>query len=278
MRPLLSTLLILGTYLFLPAIAHGQMYIGLHGGVTLPSGYYAESRMSDHEWMLTGNNQLKAGAGKGFFGGLDISFPMPFHTKLEAVLTAEYLQGNVNADIQNYYQRVANKYSNCDQYELILPRFQNIPVLLGLHYNYRIGTYYDLYGEVLAGVNFRKITPWQQSYSSSSYTDSDGQTFSNFSSLERYKYDDATTFAFRIGAGILIRKLVTVGASYTVLGKAPLQWDYTRSGTYNTPLGVHETVNTTHVTYADLNPTMVCVVLGFRINPFKGLRRHVQDY
>ena len=217
--------------------AHAQLYIGVHGGTTLPTGYYAESKMSDGEWLLNGGHQFKCGAGQGFTAGLDLAYVMPFLSELSLLLEGEYMQSEPNEDVKKYHSL---HYPDGDY---TLPKYRNIPILLGFRYCYPLGKYYDLYGEALGGVNIRSITPYTR-----------GLVVSN--------YENATTMALRFGAGIVVRDLVTLGASYSVMGKTPLEGDYTP---YNTK-------------YTSINPTMVSICLGFRINPFKGLSRHVQDY
>ena len=217
--------------------AKAQLYVGLHGGATLPTGMYADSKMSDYEWMLNGGHQSKAGAGTGFAVGLDVAYAMPFLSDLSVVLEGEFMQSEPNSDVKKYHSL---HYSEGD---CILPKYRNIPILLGLRYSYPIGKYYDLYGELLGGVNIRMITPY------SIYT-------------SQYTYENATTFAYRIGVGVVVRDMVSLGAGFSVLGRAELKGDYSY---YDTK-------------YYTMKPTMVTVSLGFRINAIKGLNRTVQDF
>lgn len=217
--------------------ANAQLYVGLHGGITLPSGYYAESKMSDGEWLLDGTNQFKVGAGKGFAAGLDIAYAMPFLSELSILLEGEFMQSEPNTDVKKYHE------AHADDYEYILPKYRHIPIFLGFRYSYPLGKYYDLYGEALGGVNIRSITPYTRG-------------------LYYATYENSTTIGFRIGAGIIVCDMVTLGASYSMLGKSPLEGNYT----------------STNTKYYKINPTLVSICLGFRINPFKGLSRHVQDY
>lgn len=230
-------LTLLALFIGIAVAAHGQLYIGVHGGATLSTGYYAESKMSDGEWLLDGTNQFKVGAGDGFLTGLDVAYAMPFLSDLTVLLEAEFMQGSVNSDVKKYHNAHANDY------EAVLPKFRNIPLLLGARYSYPLGQYYDLYGEVLGGVNIRMITPYERGVNVATY-------------------ENATTIGFRFGAGIIIRDMVTIGASYTMLGNAPLEGDY----------------NIGNTAFTKLNPTLVTISAGFRLNPFKGLTRNVQDF
>lgn len=237
MKKTLLFLLVFSLYLLPSLSSRAQLYVGLHGGTTLPTGFYADSKLSDGEWMLDGSHQRKVGAGTGFTAGLDVAYAMPFFNDLSVVLVGEFMQSEPNKEVKKWHE------NHADEGEYTLPKYRNIPILLGLRYSYPIGKYYDLYGEALAGVNIRMITPYIKG----------DRTFT---------YDNATTFSFRVSAGFVIRDMVSIGAGFTSLGKAVLSGNYGYSDTK----------------YNIMNPTMVTVTLGFRINVLKGLTRNVQDY
>ena len=255
-----------------------QIYINAHGGITLPQGYYAESRMSDHEWMLAQGNQHMAGAGRGWSVGIELSYAMPFHKNLELALAADFMQSGMNRDVQDYYQTThAAHYSQCSRYEMTLPRYRNIAVMAGVRYCYPLTTLFDLYGEAMAGVNHRIITDWTLAYTSGDWTPQEGMDFAEYNNLKLYSYTPATTFAFRVGVGILIKKIVSVGASFCMLGDGPLAWDQEEIARYSIYGQPHENRNQIHQDYFSINPTLVSVTLGIRLKVFSGARR-VQDW
>jgi hypothetical protein len=97
--------------------------------------------------------------------GVDLSYAMPFHPSMEVVLNADYMQSGVNADVEDYYQYVySTRYSDCNKYLMELPRFRNIPIMMGVRYAYPVAKGIDLYGEALAGINLRRITNWTLAY------------------------------------------------------------------------------------------------------------------
>lgn len=280
MNPIKSIkpLFVFSFYLLVSLALRAQLYVGVHGGITLPQGYYAESRMSDNEWMLSGGHQHKAGAGRGWAAGIDISYAMPFHTSLEAVFCADFMQSAPNRDIQDYYEiSYARRYSQCSHYEMKLPHYRNIPIFLGVRYNYPIATSIDLYGEAMAGINYRSITDWTLTYTKEPWTTQPELPYPEYNNIDIHTYTPATTFAFRLGAGFIINKIITLGASFQQLGKAPLAWDRTLITRYNIYGNISENTDNTHTDYTDLCPVLVLVQLGYRINPFKSTR-HVQDW
>ena len=257
---------------------HAQLYVGLHGGATLPQGFYADSRMSDNEWMLAEGHQLKGGAGRGWDAGLDISFAMPFHPALEIAFSADFMQSGPNRDVREYYELTyTRRYSQCSHYEMRLPHYRNIPILLGVRYSYPIATGIDLYGEALAGINHRTITDWVLTFTNPPWTPQENMPYPEYNNIDIRTYTPATTFTFRLGAGFLLKKKFTLGASFQMLGKAPLAWDRTVTTRYDIYGNISEYTDQTHTDYTDLNPTLVLVQLGYRLNPFAGAR-HVQDW
>ena len=258
------------------AVAQAQLYIGVRGGVTLPQGFYAESRMSDNQWMFTQGHQKMAGAGRGWSGGVDVSFALPVHPALEITFQADFMQSGVSKNVKEYYDiRWATRFQNCSQYLMQLPKLRNIPIMAGVRYAYPASTTIDFYGEALAGVNLRYISDWNFAYSPADWPVDQPQSFDDYACADLRTYAPATTFAFRLGAGFIIAKRVTLGASFNMLGAAPLEWDRTDIARYNIYGTIVENSRTEHVTHTDINPTLLLVHLGFRL---PATRRTVQDW
>ena len=276
LKPYHLVIVVLAFVLLRPAQA--QIYMGLHGSAVLPNQFYAESHMSDNEWMFTQGSQHCAGAGLGWNAGLDVSWAMPFHTNLEAILSADYLQNSMNKDVKQYDQiRYSQRYSNCSHYEMKLPRFHHICVMAGMRYCFPMTTLFDLYGEALAGVNVRLINNWTLAYADEQWNP-DGNPDIELHNNESIKtYPTATTFAFGVGAGFIIKKMVTVGVRYCMLGKTPLSWESTETVRYLVQNQVVSNTHTQHIDHYSINPTMLTITLGFRLKAFGGAR-HVQDW
>ena len=258
--------------------ANAQLYIGLHGGATVPVGFYAESRMSDNEWMFTQGHQRQAGAGTGWAAGVDFSYAMPFHSNLEIILAADFMQSGVSRDVKEYFTlRFSQRYNQCSRYEMKLPRLRNIPILAGVQYRFPLTTTINLYGQALAGINLRYITPWSLSFADAEWNFPSDDESLLYNNVKVYTYAPATTFALRLGGGFFIKDIVSIGFSYNILGASPLIWDQTETVRYNVYGNLHVINNETHVDYYDLNPTLVLISLGVRLKAFSGSRR-VQDW
>jgi len=255
-----------------------QIYIGLHGGITLPQGDYADSRMSDYEWMFAQGHQHKAGAGRGWSAGLDVSYAMPFHPNLEALFAADYMQSGVSRDVQHYFDiSYANRYSQCSRYTMQLPRFRHIPLLLGVRYKYPLTKTIHLYGQALGGINLRLISPWTLYFADAGWPYAYREDDMQYNNMKRSTYTNATTAALRVGGGFIVKDLVTVGFDFNLIGAAPLAWDEEETVRYDIYGTVNEIQNTYHVDYYPIRPMLVTVSVGLRLKAFSGAR-HVQDW
>lgn len=258
--------------LLLPSgLLRAQLYVGVHGGVSLPVGFYADAKLCDREWIfLNPGHQKKVGAGTGFFGGIDVAYAMPFAKGLSVLVTGEYMQSGFGKEVQAYLDRTAEAGAAAHEtYELTAPQLRHMPVMAGVRYSYPLGIYYDLYGEAAAGISFRSVTDWKIFYSDES-----------LSVDEVRQYDLSKTFAFRLGMGVAVRDIVTLGASYTLLGQSPLRYSYSRIDTRSTAAGPQHYSEEYRFDdeHYKLRPTMVMITLGLRFTPLRSMTRTVQDY
>jgi hypothetical protein len=149
--------------------------------------------------------------------------------------------------------------------------------MAGMRYCFPMTTLFDLYGEALAGVNVRLINNWTLAYADEQWNP-DGNPGIELHNNESIKtYPTTTTFAFGVGAGFIIKKMVTVGVRYCMLGKAPLSWESTETVRYLVQNQVVSNTHTQHIDHYSINPTMLTITLGFRLKAFGGAR-HVQDW
>lgn len=261
-----------------PARVSAQIFIGLHGGISLPYGDYADSRMSDNEWMFTQGHQHKAGAGIGWTAGVEVSYAMPFHTNLEALFVGEFMQSNPSDDVKSYYAvSYAHRFSQCSRYDMQLPRFRHIPLLLGVRYKYPLTKTIHLYAQALGGLNMRFITPWSLYYADASWPYAYREDNMQYNNMKLSTYTSAYTPALRLGGGFIVGNLVTIGFDFNLFGAAPLSWDEEETVRYDVYGNVKEINSTNHFDYYNIYPAMVTVSLGLRLKVFNGART-VQDW
>ena len=278
MKHLFPLILAMAILFSLPRTAPAQVYAGLHGGITLPQGFYADSRMSDHEWMFAQGHQLKAGAGRGWTAGLDVAYALPFVKGLEVLFCADFMQSGMNKDVQEYYDKYQSRHlSQCTAYEMKLPRLRHIPLMAGVQYSFPLTTTVSLYGQALAGVNLRYITPWILAYADENWTDPSADGSLKYNNMKTCTYASAATLALRLGGGFMVKNTVTLGFNINLLGASPLVWDEQETVRYNIYGNIKELNNTTRVEYYDIRPVMVTISLGYRLK-VANAQRHVQDW
>lgn len=272
--------------LMLPVTASSQLYLGLRGGVTLPQSSYAQSRMSDNEWMFTEGHQHKGGIGRGWNAGLDITYAIPFTISglgnnpaaIEILLSADFMQSGPSRDVCDYYELTyIHRYDHCAQYDMQLPRIQHIPILAGVRFDYPLTSGIQLYAEALAGINIRHITDWSLTFADNSWTQTDGQTFAQYNNTDIRQYASATTLGLRFGIGFIAKERLILGASLNHLGNAPLTWDRTVTTAYSVYGQPVQNTTTQHVNYMPLRALLVAVNLSYRL-PILNASRNVQDW
>lgn len=268
-------------FLAMACAAKAQVYVGLHGGAALPTGYYGESCIADNGWLFDGSNGKMAGVGAGFAAGIDVAYALPFHTNLEVLLKAQYLQNGCNRNLRTHfneaYPKSVGTHSSQYGYAVTLPTHRNVALQTGLCYAYPVAKCIDLYGEALCGIAFRLVSPFVLTVDASNYQLHDGQIFDNYNNRENYTYSNSLAFSCQGGAGFLIAKCVTLGASFLWLGSRSLSWQQHQETTYSTGDRTQTETADTHTDFAPLSPTLVLIHLGYRFPVWNG-DRHVQDY
>lgn len=270
-------LISLASLLCLCSLSQAQFKVGVHVGPTLASGYYSESQMSDQRWLLQGESLL-GGAGAGVGTGLEVSYRVPGIKGFDVLFQGDYLYSGLNSDCKSHVDNeIVRGEQDFDNYTYTPARYHNVPLMLGVRYTFPLNSVYGFYGEAFCGLNIRHINSMVVDYSDGSYTNPDGITLNDYRNLKQRDYLNATTFAFRLGAGIMIKDMVSVGASFNRLGSAPVQGSYTRYSCNNIPSpgGVQEFKDVKDFTYAEVNPTMVFISVGYHFNPFKKVRKMI---
>lgn len=273
------TICVAALLLTLAHTAHAQVKVGLRGGLTLPTGFYGCTQIKyvPQDWVFYDLDQTSysVGASTGFSAGAYITYALPFYDDLAVIISADFVQNGLGAVVKNDLNRTSTgTYTNNDTYkkEYELPLLRNIPITLGARYSYPLGGVFDVFLEAAAGVNIRQITPQAINIEN---TRTDGVVDNE---SHTYTYDNAATFALRLGAGFEFNNMFTLGGYYSYLGKAPLSGEYLHKYTNHILGGVSEGLDRTNFNYQQVAPSMVTIQLGIHLNPFKRAPRMAQDF
>ncbi len=147
--------------------------------------------------------------------GFDVTFHLP---KGFGILAGFDYFANLNkSEIKDCFDdhRVVVENTSGTSYKYTLPMIMNIPLYIGVNYTANREKNFTFYAEAATGPNFRLISDFKEELK---YDDEliDDVTFTA-------DYKSATTFAFKIGAGVLMWNRMSIVLDYYSLGKAKIE-------------------------------------------------------
>ena len=145
--------------------ANAQTDFSIHLGLLFPQGDFAESRM-DKGQVAWGYKTDRAGAGLGFDAGLKFRFNVPSVKGLGFITTADFFLNMPNDDVKDWkedYISEMEEYSGVDEFSIAIPHYINIPIMVGLNYEYEIKDNIKFWGEGALGLNIGALTNYKQS-------------------------------------------------------------------------------------------------------------------
>ena len=237
---ILATLLISGGKTF--AQKDG---FSLHLSGVFPNGKFGEfDEVKDGTAKRIGalfHEQSKTGAaGTGFGLGFKYQLSIPKIDGLRFLVGAELMYNPLNGDAKDWFDdnftsgtdHYSNEYGGYSydyDYEVTLPKYLNVPLMVGLNYAIKLNDKINIFGEVAAGINMRLNTNTKILYEANGTSweisaDGDYNYYYEVPTIEesRYKYDNAITFAYRFGAGVTFDR-ISIGLHWYNLGAAKVK-------------------------------------------------------
>lgn len=167
-------------------------------GLAMPQGDFADDDEDDAIYDGSGV------AGTGFYLGYKLLSPLKtdgLYWTFNAGIMYNDLQSDFKDDIDD-------EMDDADDYSL--PKYLNVPILVGLQYEKSISDGVNLYGEAGLGLNILKLT--NLSYSE------DGYEYS-----ETFK--PSVKLGYKIGAGIVLQDKYTISLNYLGLGSHKVKYE-----------------------------------------------------
>ncbi len=203
-----------------------QAQFSLYGGGAFPMGKLKAGELKDkspEKWALINEKGDQGYAGIGFNVGMEILFPISSVDGLGITLGADFFYNSYNSELKEWVsdsEDAANEFY--DSYSFKKPRIMNAPIMLGVRYLYEVNDAFGVFAEAGLGVNMRFISKFKEeaSYDNPYYGYSVESTITA-------KYKTAATFAFKIGAGIMLAEHFSIGVDYYGLGSSKVNADYT---------------------------------------------------
>ena len=171
--------------------AFSQNYLSLHGGAAFPLGVFANDEIE---------NDDAGGAGVGFCVGGDYTFNV--YKGLGVFLGAEFNYNGLKKSVRDEYEDSYSSYfMNPD---ITFYRYINIPLIIGVDYTLKANDLISFYGDLGVGLDLLKIT---------------NMTIEETGMKMTTEFDMANQFAYKAGAGILLKDRWSLGVYYNGLGK-----------------------------------------------------------
>lgn len=230
--------------------ATAQTKFSVHAGLTSPLGSFADSRATNGQmaWL---NKTDRAGAGMGFNFGLKMNFTIPSVKGLSVIATADFLYNGPNSDVKDWRDdAVDDELSNSrvEDYTITLPKYINVPIMIGANYEYGVTDAIKLWGEGALGFNIGMITKCSEHF------EADDGSEENF----ELSYKSNTSFAFQIGAGVMFSDRFSIGVHYYALGGQKVKGDISEEEIRD---GYVDTEKESF-TFRSINPSMFVIRAG----------------
>ena len=262
------------------AMAQGkQKELSVYLGGVIPTGSFGESLIYGEPYVFWEEEKSNsAGAGFGINAGVKFKYNIPSVEGLGIFATADLFWNTSNKDLRGYCDAVVNddlhyiteeseygsgyyKYE-CIEAEITLPKFLNIPIMIGANYGFGINNDITMFGEFGLGLNIAKVTKYEDY---NKYHEivrdyeypSDNFEGYNTSKLGK-KFNIQSSFAFQIGVGLKFAEKYSIGIHYYALGNIELEgeryWVYNYRGEEDKRSEIYNT---------SINPSMLTIRLGY---------------
>lgn len=187
----------------------------IYVGGAFPLGDFKAGTLKDkrpQDWALWYDDGRKGYAGMGFNIGWDVLIPVS-KSGLGIFIGMDYFRNGYNKELKKFI-------SDNDDYIEKSPKVSNFsPLMLGLRYLGTINNNFGIFGEVGVGPNVRFISKAVIEEKESGYD----YYYYEYEYSATMKYNTAVTFAFKIGAGVMIAKHLSVALDYYSLGSAQVK-------------------------------------------------------
>ena len=232
--------------------AKAQTDFSIHAGLASPLGSFADSRASKGQ-MAWNTKTDRAGAGLGFDAGMKFRFKIPFVKGLGVIVTADLFYNGPNSDVKDWKEDLLDEAleesSEISDAEITIPKYINIPIMVGVNYEQNIAKDIKLWGEGALGANIGMITDfnqWALYYDEEEY-------------IMNYSFNSNTSLAYQIGAGVMFAKKFSLGIHYYAFGSKKVKGEMNAESI--TGSGVH--TDSERFTLKSINPSLFVIRAGY---------------
>ncbi len=238
--------------------SNAQTDFSIHLGMLFPQGDFAESRM-DNGQVAWGDKTNRGGAGLGFDAGMKFRFNIPSVKGLGIIASADFFLNMPNDDVKDWKEDLISElekeeYYFVDEFSIAMPHYINVPIMVGLNYEYGINDNIKIWGEGALGLNIGTLTSFKQSFIGTDWYDVDVEK------TMKYSYNINTSLAFQFGAGFMFNDKYSLGVHYYSLGSQKIIAEAMWEGIN----GSYSYIDEERFTFGRINPRMLTIRLGYR--------------
>ncbi len=173
--------------------AFSQVRSNFHIGPSFPVGEFGSDDIDDND---------ASGAGVGITGGLQFTYPLSdIGLGLFGGIDFSYngLSGEFKEDVYENYELLG-----VDDDDMELYKYINVPISVGLNYNYTADEKIGVFANAGLVLNFLKVTDFE---------------FIMLNETITSEYELSTNLGYKVGAGIVFNEKFTVAIDYYGLGE-----------------------------------------------------------
>lgn len=198
--------------------SYAQSHFKLFLGGAFPIGKFADSFIDENEFGLMYKTS-DGGAGNGFNLGVQYDCSFESIDGLYGLIEADIFFNFLNRDIMDWKEDCLIENESVDDYYITLPKYINVPLMVGVGYKKGLKDNVDIYSDLAIGINLQKITSF---YKYGYDEGSEAHMASNYSftdeEITEYNYYASSSFAFKINLGFLINNRFDINLGYWNLG------------------------------------------------------------
>ncbi|MBO7260482.1 MAG: outer membrane beta-barrel protein [Bacteroidaceae bacterium] len=195
-----------------------QSEYSVYLGGSYPLGDYGRFSTNNEEiaWYDKTSN---AGAGVGFDIGIKMKSDIKSIEGLGFIITADLFYNGHNNDLKDLkkdYEEELEDFSS--DFKFRMPKYINIPVMLGLNFETQLKSDIDLWTELAVGANLGKTTKYLREYGYDDYDD-----YYDYHLCYSMTYNTTLSLAYQFGIGVKLSDKISLGIHYYSLGSRRLE-------------------------------------------------------
>lgn len=214
-------------------------------GGAFPLGKFADSFIEENEFGLMYKTS-EGGAGNGINFGFQYDYAFNGVEGLYCMVEADFFFSFLNRDLRDWKEECLIDNESIDDYFITLPKYINIPLMVGFGYKNGLKDNVDIYADFALGLNIQKVTSFYE------YGFDEGSEFhyganSHFTDevITEYNYYPSNSFAFKTNVGLLINNHYDISIGYWNLGsnriKGKINYNHTHDCVFD-----GETIDSDH--------------------------------